>query len=89
MSGVRTLIPLLNAIGVAWSGCTTVKQMGASPNVVEVYAGSGSPLVVGAGDCASLPAQLIAGNAYLVVPGIRKTIPPTVASVLELNVAGP
>lgn len=87
ISVLTPLIPLLNAIGVPWSGCTKVKQMGASPNVVEVFAGSGASLIAGAGDCASLPAQLAAGNAYLVVPGIARTIPPTVASVLELNVA--
>lgn len=87
LSALAPLIPLLNAIGVSWSGCTKVMQMGASPNVVEVYAGAGVPLIVGAGECGSLPAQLAAGSAYLVVPGIRRTIAPTVASVLELDVA--
>ncbi len=88
VSVLTPLIPVLNAVGVAWNGCAKVKQMGTSPNVVEVYAGSGPPLIVGAADCASLRAQLDAGNAYLVVPGISKTIAPTPASVLELNVAG-
>lgn len=89
VSVLTPLIPLLNVIGVPWRGCTKVKQMGVSPNVVEVYAGSGTPLVVGAGECASLPAKLAAGSAYLVAPGVRKTIAPTVASALELDVARP
>lgn len=87
LSPLTLLIPIVNLLGVPWNGCTTVKQLGASPNVVEVYAGSGVPLIVGADDCASLPGQLTSGRAHLVVPGVTKAIPPTVASVLELDVA--
>ncbi len=87
-SPLSALTPFFNLLGVPWGGCDTVPQLGASSEVVEVYAGAGVPLVVGPGDCDDLLNRLGSGGAYLAVPGVPKWIPPTTATVMELNVAG-
>ena len=84
---LSVLIPVLNLLGVPWGGCDKVAPLGASTDVVEVYAGEGFPLVVGSGGCGELMNDLAAGRAYLAAPGVLKPIPPTAATVLEMNVA--
>ncbi len=87
VSTLAPLIPLFNLLGVPWGGCAKVETLGTSPYVVEVYAGAGVPLIVGGGGCGTLASRLAEGSAYLAVPGIAKSIPPTEVWVVELDVA--
>jgi hypothetical protein len=84
---LSVLTPVFDIFRISWRGCDKVPQLGASPNVVEVYAGEGLPLAVGSGTCDDVTNALAGGRAYLAVPGVPKTIPPTPATVAGLDVA--
>jgi hypothetical protein len=75
---------LLAFLGIPLGGCTKVPSMGSSLDVVAVYAGTGDVLVAGSGPCQDLPGQLSNGTAFLVLPGLEQTIPPTDAWVADL-----
>lgn len=84
---ISLLLPVNQLLGLVrqpLGGCTKIPSFGSSSHVVEVRAGAGDILVVGPGPCAELPGQLADHTAYLVLPGVPQTIPPTDASVADL-----
>lgn len=78
---------LLGVVDVPVGACTAIPSLGSSPDIVQVYAGTGVPLLLGAGSCADLSPQVVGHDEYLIVPFATETIPPTAASVEDLPVA--
>lgn len=81
---LSALLVVARLLGWPLAGCTPIGHLGPSQAVVEVEASGGFPLAIGAGTCDDVRRGVADGTVYLITPGARRSIPPTVGSVVHL-----